>query len=633
MDHIIIGTAGHVDHGKTELTLRLTGINTDRLPEEKKRGMTIELGFVPLILPNGRRLGMIDVPGHERFVKTMLAGAAGIDMALLVVAADEGVMPQTREHLNILHLLGIDKGVLVITKADLADEEWLELIYEQVRELVADTTLAKAPLIAVSAHSGHGIEELLQLLARVADDVPPKPAGGHPRLPIDRVFSKVGFGTVVTGALWQGALATGQALEIWPGGREARVRGLQVHGQQVEQAQAGQRTAVNVSGLPVRALPRGGWLAAPKLLRESWRLDVGLRLLKEAKPLYQRCRLRLHHGTAEILCRLQLLDREELAPGESCFAQLLLEKPLPPLRGDKLILRSYSPMTVVGGATVLDANPARHKRYRAEVLAELERHSGADTGGLLMTILEREGLLYNAAELAKESQLPRGEIEPLLQDMLLTQGKLAALIIDAETYYAPPAKLAQWLEGLRKALAHHHQQYPLRSGMPLATARAKYFAKLSQKQLAALIEMWRGQGLLRLEDGWLALPDFAPQPRDQHLQWLKSIEADYQADLFNPPDWAEEMERLKIPEAAQPELLLWLIEQGILIKAAEGVYFHAQAICAARDALTQIGDAEGFTLAQVRDALNTSRKYALPLLEYFDREKITKRVGERRVLL
>ncbi|MCL2496893.1 MAG: SelB C-terminal domain-containing protein, partial [Clostridiales bacterium] len=549
-----------------------------------------------------------------------------------VVAADEGVMPQTREHLNILHLLGIEKGVAVITKADLADEDWLELKHEQVRELLADTTLAQAPLVTVSSTTGQGMDKLLDTIARVAADVPPKPAGGHPRLPIDRVFSKVGFGTVVTGTLWQGELAVGQALEIWPGRREARMRGLQVHGQHVEQALAGQRTAVNISGLPVGALPRGGWLAASKLLRESWRLDVELRLLKDAKPLCQRCRLRLHHGTAEVLCRLQLLDREELSPGEICFAQLLLEKPLPPLRGDKLILRGYSPMTVVGGATVLNANPARHKRYRAEVLTELKRYSCADSGGLLLDILERDGLLYSMAELAGESQLPRGEIEPLLQD-LLTQGKLIALSMDSETYYAPPAKLTKWLSGLRKALSDYHEKYPLRSGLPLATARAKYFPKLSQKQLAVLIETWRGQGLLRLADAWLALPDFAPQPRGKQSEWLQCLEADYESNLFNPPDWAGEMERLKAPEAEQTELLLWLIEQGVLIKATEGVYFHARAIAVARDVLARFEDADGFTLAQMRDALDTSRKYVLPLLEYFDREKITKRVGEKRILL
>ena len=297
MEHIIVGTAGHVDHGKTELTARLTGVNTDRLPEEKKRGMTIELGFVPLDLDNGLRLGLIDVPGHERFVKNMLAGAAGMDMVMLIVAADEGVMPQTVEHMNIINLLGIDKGVVVITKKDLVDEEWLGLVQEQVDELIAPTSLKDAPIVACSSVTGEGIAELRKVLEQVASSVKPKTASGYARLPIDRVFSKAGFGTVVTGTLWMGKLHPGDTVQIWPLGREARIRSLQVHGQSVGEAVAGQRTAVNLSGVEQDEAPRGGWLAAPGLLRESYRLDVALRLLPDAKPLPQRCRIRVHHGT------------------------------------------------------------------------------------------------------------------------------------------------------------------------------------------------------------------------------------------------------------------------------------------------------------------------------------------------
>lgn len=632
MNHIIVGTAGHVDHGKTELTLRLTGVNTDRLPEEKKRGMTIELGFVPLTLPNGQRLGLIDVPGHERFVKTMLAGVAGIDMVLLVVAADEGLMPQTIEHLHILHLLGVDKGVAVITKADLVDEEWLEMASAEVREALSPTTLAQAPLVAVSAYTGQGIDELLAVLAQVAAQIPPKTAGGHPRLPIDRVFSKVGFGTVVTGTLWQGQLQAGQTVEIWPGGREARVRGLQVHGQKVDVAQAGQRTAVNVSGLEVGALPRGGWLAATGLLRESWRLDVELRLLAEAKPVEQRSRLRLHHGTAEALARVQLLDREELLPGESCFCQLLLEKPLPPLRGDKIILRSYSPMVTIGGATVLDANPARHKRYRAEVLAELERHVNANTGDILLFILGGARALFTVAALAKESQLPAEEVEPLLKEFA-QQGGVTALLIDGEPHYTRPEQLIAWYEELRAALADYHQSYPLRSGLALATVRTKHFPKFNQKQLTALVEKWCGEGLLHTQLAWLRLPNFTPQPNERQQAWLTAIHADYQAALFNPPDWQEQMAKLLVPEPEQPELLIWLLEEGFLLKIAEGVYFCAKAIDEARQKLAQVSATDGFTLAEARDALNSSRKYTLALLEYFDQEKITRRAGEKRILL
>ena len=631
MNHIIVGTAGHVDHGKTQLTMSLTGINTDSLPEEKKRGMTIELGFVPFVLPSGIRLGLIDVPGHERFIKTMLAGVAGIDMALLVVAADEGVMPQTREHLNILHLLGIDKGVVVISKKDLADEEWLTLISEQVNELVSATTLADAPLVTVSAHTGEGLDELRQILDKVAATVPQKPDSGHPRLPIDRVFSKVGFGTVVTGTLWQGTLSVGQTIEIWPGGHRVRLRGLQVHGRQVEQALAGQRTAVNVSGLPVGALPKGGWLALPKLLRESWRLDVELRLLNETKPLQQRCRLHLHHGTAEVLCRLNLLDREELLPGESCFCQLLLEKPLPPLRKDKLILRSYSPMLVIAGATVLDANPLRHKRYRAEVIAEIRQHAVTDTSSILKIILERQCAFFNISELAKESQLPHTQINPLLKD-LISQGKLTSIFIDDEEFYASLTQLNLGYEKVKQALFHYHQDFPLRYGLSVATARTKYFPRLNQKQFMALIQKWCKEEMLSQEKGCLSLKGFTPQPSGEQQKWLQQLEMAYANNLFDPPYLVDEMEALKIPQTDHIELVAWLCVQGILTKLAEGLYIHTKAITVAQNKLKRFKD-NGFTLAQARDTLATTRKYTLPILEYLDREKITKRVEDKRILL
>ena len=439
MEHIIVGTAGHVDHGKTELTARLTGVNTDRLPEEKKRGMTIELGFVPLDLDNGLRLGLIDVPGHERFVKNMLAGAAGMDMVMLIVAADEGVMPQTVEHMNIINLLGIDKGVVVITKKDLVDEEWLGLVQEQVEELIAPTSLKDAPIVACSSVTGEGIAELRKVLEQVASSVKPKTASGYARLPIDRVFSKAGFGTVVTGTLWMGKLHPGDTVQIWPLGREARIRSLQVHGQSVGEAVAGQRTAVNLSGVEQDEAPRGGWLAAPGLLRESYRLDVALRLLPDAKPLPQRCRIRVHHGTAEALARVSLLDREELQSGESCYCQLVLEEPLPPLRGDKLILRSYSPMYTIGGATVLDANPPRHKRYREDVLAEMEHKSSGDAGSALLDVLLQEKAPINLKTWAKDAQTPVQEVEPLVKQLLDAQ-RLFSLVIDGETFFLAPGK-------------------------------------------------------------------------------------------------------------------------------------------------------------------------------------------------
>ncbi|MBQ6808638.1 MAG: selenocysteine-specific translation elongation factor [Firmicutes bacterium] len=631
MEHIIVGTAGHVDHGKTELTARLTGINTDRLPEEKKRGMTIELGFVPLDLENGLRLGLIDVPGHERFVKNMLAGAAGMDMVMLIVAADEGVMPQTVEHMNIIHLLEIDKGVVVITKSDLVDEEWLELIHEQVQEMIAGTSLQNAPIVSCSAVSGQGIDELRKVLQDVASQVKPKTASGHCRLPVDRVFSKSGFGTVVTGTLWMGKLKTGDSVQIWPVGREARIRSLQVHGQSVTEAVAGQRTAVNLSGVDLEETPRGAWLAAPGLLRESYRLDVSLRLLADARALPQRCRVRVHHGTAEVLARVSLLDREELLPGESCYCQLVLEEPLPPLRGDKLILRSYSPMYTIGGATVLDANPPRHKRYREDVLAAMEQKSQADAGSALLDVLAGEKAPVNLKALAKDAQTPVNEVETLVEQ-LIAEERIFVLPIDGEDFYLMPEKVDELMEAVLRSANRYHEKYPLRAGLPLAEVRSRFCDKFSQKQVNALVNAWVERKAMQLCFSAVACPGFQARPSGEQQKWLDHLSAEYATHLFDPPEWAEITAALRIPAGDSPELLQWLTEQGKVKKIGDLV-FSAQSLAEAERRLREISAVDGFTLAEARDALGSSRKFVLPLLEAMDMARITQRVGDKRVFV
>jgi len=632
MGHIIVGTAGHVDHGKTALTARLTGINTDRLPEEKKRGMTIELGFVPLVLPDGQRLGLIDVPGHEKFVKNMLAGVAGIDMVLLVVAADEGVMPQTREHLHIIHLLGIDKGVVAITKSDLAEsEEWLDLIREQVRELTAPTSLKDAPIVACSALTGHGIDELLGKLSQVAASVESKPTSGHYRLPVDRVFSKSGFGTVVTGTLWMGKLRVGDTVQIWPGGRKARVRGLQVHGQPVEESQAGTRTAVNVAGIDTEEAPRSSWLASPGLLRESYRLDVELRLLADAKALPQRCRVHIHHGTAQALGRVDLLDREELQPGAACYCQLALEEPLPPLRGDRLIIRSYSPMHTIGGATVLDANPPKHKRYQDQVIQQLKQRAAGDPEAALLDVLGKEAAPVTIKTLAKDAQTPADELCPLLAS-LQEQRRLYLLEIDGDTQYLLPERAERLLSDTLAMLADYHGKYPLRAGVADAELRSRLFPKYTPKQLAALLTRWQEEGYLQTSGSLVSKPGFSPRPTAREQAWLDQLSVAYQAGAYEPPDWAEITAALQIPPADAAELLLYLGEQGIVIRCGE-ILFAAEQVDKAVQTLKERYGNTGFTLAEARDALGSSRKFILPLLEYLDNHKITKRIEDQRVFL
>lgn len=626
--HIIIGTAGHVDHGKTALTACLTGIDTDRLPEEKRRGMTIVPGFVPLTLDSGRRLGLIDVPGHERFIKNMLAGVGGVDMALLVVAADEGVMPQTVEHLHILHLLGIEQGVVALTKADLVDEEWLAMIREQVTELLKGSSLAGAPVVAVSAVTGEGIAELRQALDQAAAEVREKPLTGHARLPIDRVFSKAGFGTVITGSLWAGKISVGQHLQLWPGGRAVRVRGLQVHGGVVEQAFAGQRTAVNLAGLEADQVERGGWLAETGLLKGSYRLDVSLRLLADARPLAQRARLRVHHGTAEALGRVELLDREQLEPGESCYAQLMLERPLPPLRGDRLVLRAYSPMLTIGGATVLDADAPRHKRFHAPTLAALTARSDGSLAAALLDLLRRQDAPLNAAALSRAAQLPQAEIAPIVADLLAAES-VTALEVDGEMQYLAADTVEQALGRSLHLLTEYHHKYPLRRGLPQAELRARLFPGYKQKAWQALLARWQGQGFVRVEGAALALTDFAAEPAEAERQLLTRIVAAYAAQPFAPPEWAEVLRHLGVEPTPGGEYLLWLTESGQLIRVGE-LCFAAAAVAEAECLLRALDGPEGFTLAAARDALNSSRKYVQPLLEYFDERRLTRRAGDIR---
>lgn len=626
--HIIVGTAGHVDHGKTELTAALTGINTDRLPEEKKRGMTIVPGFVPLMLPNGLRLGLIDVPGHEKFVKNMLAGVAGIDMVMLIIAADEGVMPQTIEHLHILHLLGIDKGVAVITKADLVDEEWLEMIEEQVAETLAPTTLKDAPIIVTSAYTGQGLEELKQCLMDIAEQVQRKPISGHARLPIDRVFSKTGFGTVITGTLWSGTLSEGQRVELWPAGREARIRSIQVHNEKVERALAGQRTAVNLSGIDSQDSPRGGWVAEPGLLRETFRLDISLRLLDTAKPLAQRARLRVHHGTSEVLARANLLDREELAPGGECFCQLELESPLPPLVGDRLIFRSYSPMITIGGGTVLDIAPPRHKRYLPEVIEALEARTKGSGSDLLADLLLKEAKPFNLSAAAKLAQAPSEETATMLAE-LTDQGRLLELNIDGERVWVAAEAMADKLYLLRGQLAEFHQQHPLRSGYPLAELRNQLFPGFSVKQMNALLAYWQQQGELAVRGVTVALPEHQAQPTEQQAAVLAKIETAYSQELFSPPLWSEVTASLGLKEAEASEYLGYLLDQGRLVKGGD-YYFASEAPAEALRRMRAANQEEGFAAGDIRELLGTTRKYALALLEYTDAHKLTIRVGDKR---
>lgn len=628
MRRIVIGTAGHVDHGKTTLTRALTGCETDRLAEEKSRGISIQLGFAPLPISDNMVAGIVDVPGHEKFIKTMLAGVAGIDMVLLVIAADEGIMPQTQEHLDILTLLGVERGILVLNKADMVDEEWLEMVEEEVRQAVKDTPLADAPLLRVSAVTGQGIPELKAAITQMALAIPARPAAGQARLPIDRSFSSTGFGTVVTGTLWSGHLNLGDTVELWPGGTPARIRTLQVHNEKVDAANAGQRVAINLAGVEVAQAPRGGWLAASHLLSPSYRLDVELQLLKSAKAQGQRSRIRLHHGTAEILGRIQLLDREELAPGESCFAQIALEEPITALRGDRFVIRSYSPMVTIGGGKIIEGQAARHKRYREEVLEEMAVKAAGSPAELFMAALHSTApYLLNGKEALSAAGLTENDFAAC-QEEVLAKGEV--LQIEGDLWLAKDKEEA-FFQQVTQALADYHKQYMLRPGMPKEELRTRFFGEIPLKPFQQLLRHWENQGKLQLTEQTAALPDFTPTATPELLAWQEKALARLTAEPFAPPAWSELTAML--PPSLQGEAYLWLAGAGKVLRIAEDMVWSTQAVADAKAKIkTYIEQNGSVTLAAVRDLLQTSRKYALPFLEYLDASKFTKRRGEERIL-
>lgn len=631
MKHLIIGTAGHVDHGKTTLVKALTGIDTDRLREEKERGISIELGFAHLALPGGKKAGLVDVPGHERFIKNMLAGVGGIDMVMLVVAADEGVMPQTREHLDIVQLLQVERGIVVLTKVDMVDEEWLELVREELKDYLKDTFLAGAPLVEVSAVTGQGLPELKETLARVAKGLVEKTAVGAMRLPVDRVFIVTGFGTVVTGTLVSGQISVGENVAILPRRLTARVRSLQVHGGKVETAVAGQRVAVNLSGIEVQQVPRGSVLASPGSISPSRRMDVRLSLLKNAKELKNRARVRVYLGTAEILGRVVLLDREELKPGGEAYAQLELEENAAAGRGDKFVIRSYSPMLTIGGGRVIEPAPKKHKRMKEEVINALATREKGTPTEVAGQYLDGRPDMMTAVEVAALSGLTRDEAAAALEG-LEGSGTVVQTVLEGVKYYASAAVYSKWTGDVAALVRAYHRQYPLREGFPREEMRSRKFPGLGQKQFHALLQVMEKDGKIVAGVNTIALPGFRAEPGDTCGTAVRAIEKLYQANGCQPPAWSEAVMKAALPKGQDQEIQQYLLRRGVLVKVADELYFHPDVLLEARAKLQGFLAEKGkITVGEARDLLGTSRKYALPLLEYFDREKVTRRAGDLRL--
>ncbi len=623
----VIGTAGHVDHGKSTLVKALTGIDPDRLAEEKAREMTIDLGFAWLTLPGGRTVSIVDVPGHERFIKNMLAGVGGIDAALLVIAADEGPMPQTDEHLAILDLLGIDRGVVVLTKADLVDADWLDLVREEVRERIAGTTLAKAPIVPVSAQSGDGLAGLLQDMETILASVPGNHRASTPRLPVDRVFSVVGFGTVVTGALSGGEIAVGAELRIYPGIRLARVRGLQNHQLKVARAVPGSRTAVNLSGLTTAEIRRGDVLAPQGLMIPSQRLDVRLRLLDSAPAtMKQNDEVDFFTGAAELLARVTLLDREHLRPGETAWVQLRFREPIAVMKHDRFIIRRPSPSETIGGGEIIDPNPPRHKRFRPETLAALETLSAGDPDDIVLQLLEQAPIEVRALRTKCAGLTPAQVDDALTQlmdegDVVLLGGRGNSL---DPTAFVVGITLWQALRSrITESVTQFHAAQPLRPGISREEARSR-LGITRPRLFDDLVTSAAADGALIDDGSTLRLPGFQialdPARRSRADSWLTAIEA----APFAPPGPRD--------HGLDAETLAALEHLGDVHKVADGVYFRPDAWQRIVETTLELIDRTGtMTLSQFRDHFGTSRKYAQAALEQMDRLRYTRRVGDDRV--
>ena len=630
MKNVIVGTAGHIDHGKTTLIKALTGTDTDRLLEEKKRGITIDLGFTHFDLPSGRRAGIIDVPGHEKFIKNMLAGIGGIDIVLLVIAADEGFMPQTQEHLDILTILEVKKGIIVLTKVDLVDEEWLSLVQEEIREKVKDTFLKDAPMIPVSSVKGQGLKSLVERIDLYTEETEEKNVSIPFRLPIDRVFTMSGFGTVVTGTLIEGSVHEGDQMTIFPKEITGKVRNLHVHGKNVKTAYAGQRVAINLSGVKKEDILRGNVAAEQNSMKGTMMIDVKLNMLKHGDRLIDnRDRLRLYHGTAEVLCRIVLLDREEIKPGESCYAQLRLEEAIVAKRGDHFVIRFYSPMETIGGGVILEPNPIKHKRFRMDTLEELKVKEEGSPEQILEKVISRfNNTFENISFYATQTGLSESTIQTMVDK--LTDNKIIRKFSGTVPVHID--YLAKLEEHIIKVLQNYHSNHSLKIGMSKEELRNKLNVKIKGKLFDELLDHFVSNKIIRLHSNLIALANFEIKYLPEQLLILEEIERQYLESEFQTPS-PEDFLSNKKNEQNYKEVLEALIEKKQLIKISEDILLHIEHYEKAKEMLMQFIKENGeISLSEFRDLIQTTRKYALPLIENFDQNRITKRVGEKRVL-
>jgi selenocysteine-specific elongation factor len=631
MKQIILGTAGHIDHGKTTLVKALTGIDTDRLKEEKARGITIELGFAHLVLPGGQLLGIVDVPGHEKFVKNMVAGATGVDLVALVIAADEGVMPQTREHLEICQLLRVRSGLVVLTKVDLVDAEWLELVKEDVSRFLSGTFLDGAPVVEVSSVTGKGIDDLLQTLNHLVKGVAERETGNFFRLPVDRVFTMKGFGTVVTGTTISGQIGLGEEVTIYPKDVTTKIRGIQVHNRELSKVSAGLRTAINLQGVEKAELERGDVLAAKDSLKPTQLVDVTLDLLKSApRKLRHRAKARFHVGTAEIISTVLLLDRDELNPGETCFAQVRFEKPAVLLARDRYVIRSYSPVRAIGGGEVLSVLPERRKRKNQKTLSELETLSRGD-----QTEITEQFIRTARFQGMEQSDLPflintgRKRLEEVLK-RLLAQKRV--VLYDRERGGLIHAEFLQAArDEITSTLQRYHRENPLREGFHKEELRSRTAGSRNPKLFQFLIAQLTHEGVIVQEKETLRLESHKVTLAEDQEKSRRQIEEVYRKSGLQPPYFKEI--RDDFGGKAATDVLQVMLKEGVLVKVKEDLFFHRDVIEPLKQRLVEHLRQKGeIDTPQFKEMTNASRKYTIPLLEYFDISQVTVRVGDKRVL-
>ena len=617
----VIGTAGHVDHGKSTLVEALTGIDPDRLREEKERGMTIDLGFAWLELPSGNETSIVDVPGHERFVNNMLAGVGGIDLALLVVAADESVMPQTREHLAILDLLRIERGLVAVTKKDLVDEDWLSLVVADVEDLLKGTTLEGSPVVTVSATTRDGLPELVGTIDRLLQEAGPRKDLGRPRLPIDRAFTMSGFGTVVTGTLIDGRLEAGQEVELVLGGTTTRVRGLQTHRRKLEEATPGSRVAVNLSGVSPDRINRGEVLTVPGWLRPSSAMDVRLSVIPDApRPVRHNMFVTVHTGSSEVLAQVRLLEGDPAEVGETTWAQLKLSEPLAIMKGDYFVIRSNR--ATLGGGNIVDPRPRRHRRRHAPILERLAvMEMGSEREILLKSIELSEPGEFRA--LVNRANLDPADAGAELEAMV-SEGAAVALgkkKIGPGVLLYTAAGWAAVSDRARKALEDYYREHPLRKGEPKEEFRSRM--GMTPSVFNAVFARLQEEGVA-VEDGTMVrLPDRERKLTGAQQEAADAYLARLEAGRFSPPTDAE----------IGPEILNLLADDGQVVKVSENVVFSASVYQEMVERIrTHIAERGEITVAEVRDLFDTSRKYALALMDHLDHQRITRRVGDARVL-